>query len=178
MFLSSIKNWVVLGCVVCVVSNWLFLSYFTYIDKSLILMPFLLYFVLTCCFVSAFLWSLSTSASLPHTDIFSCAVPNCPWSFFILHTSHGCCFLLSWCILPCFCQHSTRIFVPSTSSLYVGFICCPTSFFHHFLSTISFPPQSHIRDNRGLKGVSWTQTESQGWGWLAEVAQVQGVLLV
>lgn len=92
------------------------------------------------------------SFSASHWRIFSCAVSDCPWSVFILLTSRGYRFHLSWCILPCFCQHFFSHFC-SISTLYVEFICCLISFFrHHFLSTISFHPQSRITDNGDGRG--------------------------
>lgn len=117
-----------------------------------------LFFVLISYIFFAFIPSLTGSASLPHIDIFSCVIKlylgfcyhYIPWILCFF-------FLICSVLLPAALLHSF-LFVP------VG-LCTLGLFLPSFsLSPISFHLQSHIRDNREMTRVSWTQARSWGWG--------------
>ena len=92
-------------------------------------------FVLTSCFLFAFLPSLSASASLPHIDIpFLVSFLTDSGFFHYPQKPLGIVFFLLNMFCPASPSTATLIAICPTGALYAGFICSLLYFFHQFLS--------------------------------------------
>lgn len=120
---------------------------------NLLLDAFKLCFVLISCFLFVILPSLTASASLSHIDIsFLMSLLAVSW-FLVILTSLGYCFLPSQYVLPCFPQHCyTHFYLSHWYSVCWVYLLSDVFLPSLSLFPVSFHPQSHTRDSRGVIG--------------------------